>query len=146
MGVEPRGDRAPAISLTTFVDFVIKSATSRITCVRKAKKLYAGAYSPVFDFWKPLREAIVEMHREGQPKSVLADAVGPSVHARKRGSYEQCIQSYMRWMGRRHFEWSGCQSVLWERSGLSVNVNPELGQHRRRGARDQTVFQERQAI
>ena len=117
----------PPISLTTFVDFVIKSGTPRITCVRDAKKLYAEGYSPVFDFWKALREAIVELQREGRPKSVLSDLLGPSVHPKKRESYAQRIESYRGWMGRKDFEWTGCRSVLWESGGLSVNVNPELG-------------------
>ncbi len=117
----------PAISLTTFVDFVIESGTPRITCVRQAKKLYEGGYSPMFDFWKPLREAILEMHREGLPKSCLSEVLARPLDPKKRASYAERIQSYNRWMGRKRIEWVGSQSVLWENGDLSVNVNPELG-------------------
>jgi len=67
----------PAISLTTFVDFVIKSGTPRITYVRKTKQLYGQGYSPARDFWKPLRDRIVEMHSREKPCSVLNDLLGP---------------------------------------------------------------------
>ncbi len=44
------------VSLTTFVDFVSKSGTPKITVVRRFKR--GDAYRPAFDFYKPVRDAM----------------------------------------------------------------------------------------
>ena len=44
----------PEISLTDFVDFVIKAGSPKLTKVREL--VNRGGYSPAFDFWKTLRE------------------------------------------------------------------------------------------
>lgn len=117
----------PEISLTTFVDFVIKSGTPRITCVRDAKRLYEQGYKPAFDFWKPLREAIIEMHREGLPKQAL-DRVCTNLTDRKKLSlYPLRIQAYKRWLGRKNIQWFGCEPKIWRSGDLKIRVNPELG-------------------
>jgi hypothetical protein len=48
----------PTVSLTTFVDFVAATGTTRITRVRSAKTYYEQGYAPERDFYKPLRDRI----------------------------------------------------------------------------------------
>ena len=55
----------PQISLTDFVDVVAKAGRPKATKVRQVKERHA--YEPAFDFYKSLREHIVENHRhDGQ--------------------------------------------------------------------------------
>ncbi len=114
------------ISLTTFVDFVSKSGTSRLTCVRNAKKQYQRSYKPEFDFWKPLRDAIVDMHRHGRSKDSLDEVLTKISDRKKVKLYPGRIQAYKRWVGRKRFEWLGCESSRWTQGSLTVRVNPEL--------------------
>jgi hypothetical protein len=77
----------PEISLTEFVDFVIKSGTPKLTAVRHIKAMHADEYHPMRDYWKTLRDGIVEMHEQGQPKSALDDVVRRVTAANKRQNY-----------------------------------------------------------
>lgn len=117
----------PEISLTTLVDFVVKSGIPRITCVRRAKELYEKGYTPAFDFWKPLREAIVQMHRKNLPKQELDQVLNAITDRKKLALYPARIQAYKRWMGRKKFEWFDCDIEFWKSGELTVRVNPELG-------------------
>lgn len=49
------------ISLTDFVDFVCKSGSAKLTQVKKVK--YRDDYSPATDFYKALREGIIQIIR-----------------------------------------------------------------------------------
>ncbi len=117
----------PKISLTTFVDFVSKSGTTRLTCVRKAKGLYQQEYEPAFDFWKPLRDAIVEMHKHNRPKDTLGNVLAGLTDKNKRNLYPSRIRAYKRWVGRKTIQWAGCDPEIWQHGSLLVRVNPELG-------------------
>ena len=115
------------ISMTTFIDFVAASGTSRITVVRDAKKLYGEEYTPAFDYWRILRNAILEMHENGEPKNYLNKVIGSSMQVRKRTNYSNAVKAYKKWMGRKNISWFECPVTHWESGHLDVRVNPELG-------------------
>lgn len=117
----------PAISMTTFVDFVQAGGTARLSAIRKAKDLYQEEYQPPFDFYKQLRERIVEMHKRGEPSSVLDQFLARLTNARKDQRYQDCVTAYKKWLGRKRVEWTGTVSDTWTSGELSVRVNPELG-------------------
>lgn len=57
------------ISLTDFIDYVSKVGTSKFTLVNH---IYSREeYQPAFDFWKPLREGIIDLHQNNKDKSEL---------------------------------------------------------------------------
>jgi len=56
----------PEISLTKFVDFVIKSGTPKMTQVRAIKKRRVDGYDPSHDYYRKLRDGIVELHQQGR--------------------------------------------------------------------------------
>ena len=60
-----------SVRLTNFVDFVTKTATPKLTVVRKQKKENAEKYEVYTDFYKAVREGIVNMHKKGRDKSAL---------------------------------------------------------------------------
>ena len=91
------------ISMTTFVDFVLASGTPRLSVVRKAKAQYEGKYNPGTDFYRDLREAISIGHQQGSPASELDKLALNIENPRKIDLYLECIDSYKRWCGRKHY-------------------------------------------
>ena len=112
---------------TSFVDFVSKSGTPKLTVVRRTKKLTDDGYGPEKDFYKRIREAIIEMHPTGGSITRVSGVLPGLTDKKKIDSYPKLVDGYKRWTGRRGAEWFEPPSVLWSCGGLSVRVNPELG-------------------
>lgn len=116
----------PRISLTTFVDFVNKAGTPKITLVKEAKKRYAEDYDPHSDFWLRLRKAIIDMHRNDSDVSVLDSLLSNVKDANKLALYRDRIEGYKSILTRRGCKWAISKSCVFELEGLIVSVNPEL--------------------
>lgn len=112
--------------MTTFVDFVIKSGTTKLTTVKQAKKAYSFAYDPARDWWKRLRDAIIEMHQKNKNVKIL-DSILMIQKPLKQSSYSKSIYGYKKWVGKKKIEWIGIDNSHWEYGDLTVRVNPELG-------------------
>jgi len=115
------------ISLTQFVDFVIKAGSPKLTVVRTIKKQHDRGYSPAADFYKSIREKIVEFHREGKPISALGAIAIDSSDKKKRTAYPAIVQGYRRFLGRKAVNWFDPPRRRWKSGELTVRVNPELG-------------------
>ena len=116
----------PEISMTTFVDFVLASGTQRLTVVKKAKGEYEHDYSPARDFYKALRESIIDLHQQGKPVAGLGSVLNTLKDKRKIDSYAACISSYKGWCGRKRMDWLEGIKAHWAHGDLIVRVNPEL--------------------
>jgi hypothetical protein len=113
------------LSLTYFVDFVVKSGSPKLTVVRNFKD--RGEYEPWGDFYKQLREGIVQMHTSGTPKTNL-DAIIPKLtDIKKTSGYPPLITGYKKFLGRKTYSWFPPPSNVWSSGGLDVTINPELG-------------------
>jgi len=115
----------PRISLTDFVDFVVKSGTPKLTKVRELKN--RGDYDPATDFWKPLRKAIIDYHKSGGDKRQLDAILSKISDPKKQNRYPSAVAGYKKFIGRKIVKWFDPPKHLWTRSGLDVRVNPELG-------------------
>ena len=112
----------PEISLTDFVDFVIKAGSPKLTKVRDI--ISRGEYSPALDFWKAAREHISEFHRDTIDLGVL----GEPVHSRKKQRYDAAFAGYKKFLRRvGNPSYFAPPSERWTSSGLVVRVNPEVG-------------------
>jgi hypothetical protein len=122
----PRGTKVLEIPLTTFIDFVLKSGTPRLTAVRNAKKDRDEGYGPFKDFYRAMREAIVEYHRTGDISN-LEEASTPS-DAKKADAYELLAAQYKSFALAKKFTWlQKAPKLNWTGPGdFVVNVNPEL--------------------
>ena len=117
----------PEISLTEFVDFVIKSGTPKLTQVKTIRKRHEEGYEPSHDFYKKLRDGIIELHQEGQSKSTL-DVLTSGIRDRnKRNTYPMLVKAYKKFLGRKQTAWFEPHKAHWKYGGLCVRVNPELG-------------------
>jgi len=115
------------ITLTQFVDFVLKSGSPKLTVVRHVKKQHGEGYSPQTDFYKPIRDALVELHRAGQPLTTLEQVLRGLTDKKKQTAYPVLVRGYKKFAARRALEWFGPPRKAWVVDDLSVSLNPELG-------------------
>jgi hypothetical protein len=118
------------VSLTTFVDFVSKSGTPKITVVRRFKR--GEPYRPAFDFYKPVREAIVGVHKRGRPGKTLDALLEGATDLRKLEPYRAVVRGHRKFMRKHPAGWFDPPKGSWSRGGIVVHVNPELGLEIRR--------------
>lgn len=115
----------PDISLTDFVDFVIKSGTPKMTKVRELRS--RDEYEPAKDFWRTLRLGIVEMHASGLPKAHLDGVLNNLTDPRKVSAYPSRVAGYKTFLGRKTLSWFTPARDVWISGDLKVRINPELG-------------------
>ncbi len=113
------------ISLTDFIDYVSKIGTSKFTVVNKIHS--RDVYQPAFDFWKPLREGIIDFHKLDKDKSELDDILKELTDRKKINRYPLLIESYKTFIGRKKIEWFDPPFKEWKTNDLRVKLNPELG-------------------
>lgn len=115
------------ISLTEFVDFVIRAGGPKLTVVRKVKCRHDEGYHPQFDFYKSLREGIAAHHRQGKPISALDSLATGLTDKKKETAYPSIIQGYKKFLGKKSTKWIEPPKKYWEHGDLIVTVNPEVG-------------------
>ena len=113
------------ISLTDFVDVVSSAGSPKATKVKQIK--FRDEYHPAFDYYKGLRDYIIEVHKENRPKSDIRDAIKKANNASKDGNYATISNAYYSWWGRKEINWFEPSSGVFERHGVPVSINPELG-------------------
>lgn len=115
----------PNISLTDFVEIASTSGTPKMTKVRQVKT--RPTYSPAMDFYKPFRDHVTEIHRQGLPKRAFGDVIASLTDQKKISNYPPLVEGYRRWWGRKALVWFEPHSAIWSAHGVDVRVNPELG-------------------
>lgn len=112
------------ISLTDFVDFVTRSGATKLTKVRQLKD--RPPYSPQTDYYKTVREGIVEMHRESLPVEALL-RVCHDLPPNKQQKYPVVVTAYQKFCRQSKPRWFAPCSGSWQYDDLSVRLNPEVG-------------------
>lgn len=115
------------ITLTQFVDFVLKSGTQKLTVVRAVKRQHAEDYDPKKDFYKAFRDGVVALHRERRSVSSLDRLTNALADKKKQTAYPALIAGYRKFVGRKSLEWITPLKKSWVLDDLSVSLNPELG-------------------
>ena len=121
------------ISMTTFVDFVIASGTSRLTVVKNAKAQYEREYNPATDFYKSLRESIIDAAQQNLNGKETLDLIRlalANLSSSKSKAYQECGEGYEKWRGRKNIVWDNAyrsESSEWTQGRLAIRINPELG-------------------
>jgi hypothetical protein len=112
------------ISLTYFVDFVLKAGTPKLTGVREFKEQKDELYT---DFYRQVREAIVDMHRSGKSTSVLDVFLAAQHDERRRRIYPSIVNGYRKFLASGKMTWFEPPVSTYSLGDLEINVNPELG-------------------
>jgi len=115
-----------SISLTTFIDFAAATGTSRLTKVREAKRFYEQGYAPERDYYKPLRDRIVESFADGWNTNKLTALLANVNDPKKLENYAACRDGLTKWAGRKSFAAMPSKSVKWRSGDLVVGISPEL--------------------
>lgn len=110
------------ISLTGFVDFMLEAQAGSETDPLKERK---GDASP--DYYNPLRDAIVQMHRENMPESFLAEALQKERSEKKRRIFQRALDGYARFLRSANLKWFDPPRTSYRMGVHEVDVNPELG-------------------
>jgi len=114
------------IPMTSFLDFVLKSGSPKLTCARNIKEQQFEEYSPATDYYKRFREAVQEMHQGNLPKSDLAKTVGP-LPPNKVENYNRMITGYKAFLGKKDIKWFKPIRKNWTHNTINVPINPEVG-------------------
>jgi hypothetical protein len=120
--------KVPTLPLTGLVDIVLKSGTPKATAVKVVKEQVTTPYDPATDFYKGIREAIIEAHQLGLGKRHITNTAA-SAHANRISSYTALATNYNGWWGRKTLTWATPPRGAWSppASVFEVAVNPELG-------------------
>ncbi len=119
----------PQISMTTFLDYIAATGTTRLRRVMEAKKQYGHEYNPAMDFYGPLRKRIVQVFEEGWNPKHLEDLLDEVTDPKKQGHYGACQKGLRKWAGaagKKTIIWSKPKRALWKSGDLEVNISPEL--------------------
>ena len=111
------------VSMTYFTDFVLKVGTPKLSGVKEFKE---HRYDHLTDFYKPLREAIVDMHAKGKPQRALDDFLLTLTDERKRRIFPGLVESYKKWL-RPGMKWFTPPQTVASVGDLEITINPELG-------------------
>jgi len=113
-----------SISLSYFVDFVLTSGTGKLTSVKQLKQ---GRDERFSDFYRPVREAIVDMHTKGLDTIVLDDLLSSLVDPRERRIFPKVVNGYRKFLRQGKMTWFEPPMRDYPLGPLSVRVNPEIG-------------------
>lgn len=113
------------ISLTDFVEFVCKAGSAKLNFVKKIKN--RNPYSPMTDFYKALREGIINNQKANGEKSNLNGILKSLTDPKKQTNYKEAIDGYKKFIGKKTIVWFDPPFTHWRVGELDVRVNPELG-------------------
>jgi hypothetical protein len=115
----------PGISMGDLVEVASRMGppkTAKVHAIKNRKP-----YSPATDFYKPLREALVDIHQNGKPSSDLLQFVNKLTDQKKKTNYDPAIKGYIKWWASQSLNWSPPIKGTYSTGGFDINVNPELG-------------------
>ena len=113
------------ISLTDLVDVISKSGSPKATKVNQIKN--RKPYHPATDFYKPLRDGLVRLHKEGLERNSLANIRSSIQDPKKILNYNNALNGYHKWWGKKTISWFDPPRNNYSHAGVDVAINPELG-------------------
>lgn len=114
------------IPLTSFVDFVLKSGSPKLTCAKQIKQQMSLPYDPAADYYKRFRDAVLELHSKDHDKKILSRLIG-GLPDNKLENYEVMIANYKKFIGNKAMTWFEPQRKNWKYNNIEIPINPELG-------------------
>lgn len=123
----PRAPDPPIASMANFTDFALSSGAPKVTLLSEFRR---NRDSPVTDFYKPLRETIVDIHKRGRdPAEAFAMLMMHVGDERAKRIYPEIIMGHGAFVGA-HVPlpyFAPCTAAFPAGPGLSIAINPELG-------------------
>ncbi|QTD43282.1 hypothetical protein [Sporosarcina sp. Te-1] len=113
-----------ALGLTQFIDFTAKGSSAKTNMVRRIK--YQDDYHPAFDYWKQLRDGIVQFHERNKDHDFL-DSLLLGTDEKKKENYAYAIKQYRKFLRNKEVSWFDPGRANWISDELVVRSSPELG-------------------
>ncbi|WP_313169681.1 hypothetical protein [Massilia oculi] len=107
----------PSMTLSDVVDVFSKAGTPKATKVRQIK--HRAAYQPTTDFYRVLRTSIVSIHVMGKNREALDDIIPSLVDAKKIGNYQEIIDGYKKFWGKKAIGWFDPPRGSYSHQGLT---------------------------
>lgn len=115
---------AQSVSISYFVDFVLTSGTGKLTSVKQLKQ---GKDERFSDFYRPVREAIVDMHEKGLGDAYLDALIVWLVDPREKRIFPKVVDGYKKFLRQGKVTWFEPPMRDYPLGPISVRVNPEVG-------------------
>lgn len=114
----------PKITLTDFLNIVSKSGSPKTTAVSQVKN--KAAYNPATDFYKKIRDKIIEVHQKEEQPAALLD-MSYVTDPKKIPHFEAITGGYVKWWGDNKLVWFSPPSDTYVYNSIEVGIKPELG-------------------
>lgn len=113
------------IVLSDFVELITKAGLPKATAVSQIKN--REEYNPAHDFYKILKDSIIEIHQNSLPKSDLKEIISKVYDKKRRSNYPKVIEGYKKWWGKKELTWFKPETGSHCHAGIEVSVNPDIG-------------------
>lgn len=118
-----------SVSFTQFIDYLKAQSTSaKMSMVSKVK--YQEEYSVAKDFYKNLRDGIVDFHKNNRSDDYLDDIISSAGNSpAKMRHYQSAINGYKKFLKtlkNKKVEYIELDKSFWAYTGLVVRSTPEL--------------------
>lgn len=111
------------ITLTDFLNIVQSTGMTKLSKIRMIK---TREYSPASDYYKPLREAIIEVLSSGDDATAIMPSVY-SAHQTRQHNYREIADNFIRWAStKKAWKWVEPPRAYYGNDTIGVKVNPEL--------------------
>lgn len=116
--------KIPNVSLTYFLDFILKSGTPKLTVVANFKK--RGEYDPQTDFYRQFRRKVGRALSRGESLATL-NAWLDRVQEKKQPAYADALLGLRTFLGKSPLKWFEPPHEKFAIGPMVLSVNPELG-------------------
>lgn len=97
-----------------------------MTKLSKIKRIKNRIYSPASDYYKPLREAIIEVTSSGDDANNIFATIQSAHHTRQE-NYTKICENFIHWITTKNgWAWQTPPRGYYGDSTIGVRVNPEL--------------------
>jgi len=107
-----------------FSDIAVSSGQPKLTMIRKEK--HKPPYQPAGDYYKQLREAIVEAHEQSLGQVHITSEANGCPNPKRKGNYIALANAYNKWWGKKAITSHPHQKDTFSANGIDITLNPEL--------------------
>lgn len=111
-------------TLTDFINIVQSPGTTKFS---KIKQIKHRVYSPATDYYKSLREKIIDVISESEDIKQINLAVA-AAHANRREHYAAIASNMISWYAKqKNLSWLEPPRGYYKPNSIGIKVNPEIG-------------------
>lgn len=115
------------MTLTSFVDVTAKTGLAKTNAILRLKEQHEAGYQPAHDYYKRIREGLIQYHQKGKMKSQFPTVDELTSNKGKIPHYAAILAGYQGFLEDKQFEWFNPFKAEWTYDKLVVKINPELG-------------------